>query len=131
MTEHDDATDVPDGDAIAGLLTERWPIADDERLRVKVDEAAPGLEAVLRGPRHRYTLRLTLQSTPDGVEPWAVLVDGLDALFGQLIESGRAHRTLPAGQGVAFQGAELAVEVEHAVPELEKLADQILGSGSD
>ena len=121
----------PDGAAIVSLLAERWPIQDDETLKVDVDPDEQRLSLSLDSPRHRYNLILTLRGHPQGAEPWTILVDALDALFGQLIESGRDHRALPAGADVEFQGAVLNVEVEHIVPELEKLADQILAKNDE
>ena len=126
----DGDAELPDGDLVASLLAQRWPIEEEESIRVDVQppagDVAEALELTLASPRHRYLLRLVIVQAPEGLDRWALLVDGLDAMFGQLIENGRAHRELPKGRGVEFQGAELEVVVEHTVPELKKLADQIL-----
>ena len=125
MTESEDQR--PDGDQIAALLAERWPTQPDETVAVAVESSDDErVVLTLESPRHRYTLTVTLRQAPANADRWALLVDALDGLFGQLIESGRAHRTLPTGVGVEFQGGEFEVVVERTVPELEKAAEQIL-----
>ena len=130
---HDDKpdNDVPDGDELARLLAQRWPLEPGEVLSASVDPAAPRIDLHLVSPRHRYSLGLKLTDIADGADRWSVLVDATDALFGQLIESGRTHRSLPTGVAVTFQGGVFEVTVEHAVPELEKLADQLLGEADE
>lgn len=123
----DDTEEGPPFDPaeIGPLLTGRWPIHDDERVTVEVEDERR-LRISLLGPRHRYAVSARLIDGPTGDEGWTLLVDALDLIFGQLIESDRDYRSLPAGTDVAFRGATLEVIVEHSVPELDKLADQIL-----
>lgn len=120
----------PVADVVARLLAERWGIGEPEVLTVDVDEAEGAVAAHLGAGPSRYTVRVTYRAgAGQDRDPWMLLVDALDALFGQLEESGREHRTLPSGEGVEFRGASFAVEVERSVPELQKLADRLIEEG--
>ncbi len=116
----------PDGAMVASLITERWSIDPSETVTIDIDGATHRIGLTLTGPRHRYQWWIALEEAPPAADPWALLVDALDALFGQFIESERDYRALPSGPGVAFMGATFDVTVEHRVPEVEKLADRLL-----
>lgn len=122
-----DPQELPHGDVVARLLAERYPLAPGEKLKVEVDPKVPVVELTLWDPRHRYTLKVGHRSGGSGEDPWMLAIDALDALFGQLIESGRAYRELPAGPDVDYQGVSFEVEVGHSFPEVERLAEQLLG----
>lgn len=124
--------EAPDATAVAALLTERW-LGGDATLSA-VDSLRDGrptfrltLERGARGARQRLTIELThLRGAKPG-EAWAELVDALDALLGQLVESGFAYRDLPVGSDVGFGDAVYRVDVSAARPELEAEADRLLG----
>ncbi|MEO1227616.1 MAG: hypothetical protein AAFZ18_01835 [Myxococcota bacterium] len=116
----------PLGEWVAQLLAERWEIPPDDKLRVDMDTKGGGVEAVLTSGSTEIEISVTYRSGAHDRDPWMVLVDALDALFGQLEESGRDHRALPTGEGVSFGGAEFLVNVEKRVPELQRLADRLL-----
>ena len=128
MSAEDEAWgEPPVGDVIARLLAERYPIGGDEKLTVDVVEAEPKkLALALWSARHRYEIDVAYQAGADGRDPWMLMVDALDALFGSLLESGRAHRDLPSGPGVQYEGAFFEVYARHDLPEVSKLADQLL-----
>lgn len=117
--------EAPHPDVLARLLEERYPIAAQDKLEVKLDEAEGRLTAVLWNPRHRWTIALRWEGG-GGDEPWMMSADALDALFGTLVESQHDHRSLPAGAGVEHNGARFTVAVEHDLPEVSRLADQLL-----
>lgn len=99
---------------------------------VRVDEAALELQFELVSGTSRFLIRLSPEEPNRLSDGWDTLLDALDALVGQFEESGRNHRSLPSGKGIAFREAKLNVDVQRNVPELERLASQILGaSGVD
>lgn len=123
---------APLGDVIAKLLAERYPIGRDEKLTVEVNTRDPKkLQLALWSARHRYEIDVAYQAGADGRDPWMLMVDALDALFGTLLENGRSHRDLPSGAGVVFDGAIFEVHARHDLPEVSKLADQLLASQPD
>ncbi|MCA9552233.1 MAG: hypothetical protein KC933_19500 [Myxococcales bacterium] len=126
----EDWGEAPHGDVIARLLAQRYPILPTERLTVDVLEAERGLKLVLFDRRHRYTIGVKYQAGLRGREGWMLLADALDALFGTFMESGRQHRDLPAGVDVEYEGALLQVDVERDLPEVTKLANQLLEQDS-
>lgn len=115
----------PIGDVIARLLAERWDI--DDTVRVDVDPDARALAASIDDGQQVVEVRLTYRSGAGDRDPWMLLADGLDALIGQLEEGGRRHRALPAGEGVDYLGAQFLVAIDRRVPELQRIADQLLG----
>lgn len=118
----------PVPDVVAALLTERWSIPEGDVLTVNVEVEEPrSLSARLRSGSVQYDLQLKYRSGARDRDPWMLLVDALDGLIGQFEESGRNHRELPSGEGVEYRGASLAVEVTRKVPELQRLADGLLG----
>jgi hypothetical protein len=126
--ERDDEAwgEPPHGDVIARLLAERYPISPGEKLTVEVDEAGRRMTLRLWDRRHRYHIGLTYQAGLGGRDGWMLMADALDGLFGTLMESGRRHRELPAGAGVEYEGALFEVVVEHDLPEVTKLANQLI-----
>lgn len=128
---HADLYEPPHGDVIARLLSERYPLAPGEKLTVEVDPKVPVVELALWDSRQRYALKVGHRSGGSGEDPWMLAVDALDALFGQLIDTGRAYRDLPTGLDVEYQGVSFEVEVEHSFPEVERLAEQLLEKHSD
>lgn len=129
VNDGDPAWGVPPvPDVVARLLRERWSIPAEERLAVEVDESTGALSLDLGAGRVVYRLRVQYQAGATGEDdPWMLMADALDALLGELEEQGRAHRTLPSGDGVEFRGARFRVEVERLVPELVRVADRLLG----
>lgn len=118
----------PDGEAIAELLTERHSTRAGDRVTVwSRATPRPALAVALESGRDRYEIELEYVEGAAGREIWMILADALDALFGTLVESGRAYRDLPAGEGVEFEGATFDVRVEHTIPELSRAADELLG----
>jgi hypothetical protein len=121
--------DPPVPDVLAKLLAERYPLAEGERFDVEVLDDA--IACTLVAPSHQIRVRIRYESGARSRDPWELLVDALDALVGQLVESGRRHRELPVGPGVEWDGARFTVEVEKDVPELRDLADRWLaGEGT-
>ncbi len=116
----------PHPDVIARLLAERYTVRPGEKLRVDLDEQDGSMCVHLWDARHRWriTVRWEAGGTPES--PWMLIADALDALFGTFIESGRNVRVLPAGSGVEHQGVYFEVTAEHDLPEVSKLADQLL-----
>jgi hypothetical protein len=121
------ADDAPDADALTELLTERYPLPKGEHASVAVDAAARRVAVTLRTKRSRTQIRVGYLRGAGRRDPWMLMVDAMDGLYGMLLENGRAHRELPTGTDVELDGAFFHVEIEHTVPELEKLADQLLG----
>lgn len=116
--------EAPVPDVLAALLAERYPLEEEERFEAEVRER--GLACTLRAPHHAIRIQIDYAAGARSRDPWVLLVDALDALVGQLIESGRAHRELPTGTGVEYEGAQFRVLVEKEVPELGALADRWL-----
>lgn len=122
----------PIPDVLARLLRERWSIPKADRLTADVHGDEGALSVELTSGRSTFRIRVTYRAgAGSGNDPWMLLADAVDALVGQLQESGHDHRALPAGEGVAFQGATFRVEVEKTVPELQRLADRLLGDAED
>lgn len=117
----------PIGDVITRLLEERYPIPATDTVAVDVDAANRHIELVYRARRHhyRFVVRYLRGAGPDR-DPWMLMVDALDGLYGVFREQGD-HRGLPTGPDVEHDAAFFAVGIEHLVPELEKLANQLLG----
>ncbi|MEQ9504470.1 MAG: hypothetical protein RIT81_46865 [Deltaproteobacteria bacterium] len=117
----------PLGDVVARLIAERYPLTPGEAVVVEVDAASRFVELVHEKRRHHFRFRVRyLRGAGEDRDPWMLMVDALDGLYGMFVESG-SHRTLPTGDDVQHDGAFFSVTVEHSVPELEKLADQMLG----
>ncbi|MCK6551477.1 hypothetical protein L6R52_36915 [Myxococcota bacterium] len=117
----------PDVEVLAELLTERYPIKKTETLRITstIDPVA-GLVLTLDAGRDRFVIGLHYLRGAGRRDPWLLLVDALDALYGTFLESNRAYRELPQGSDVEFDGAFFRVEVERLVPELSARADRML-----
>jgi hypothetical protein len=117
----------PDVDAVAELIAERYPVKKGDRLTVRaLINPLMALELMLDSGSDRYTICVAYLRGAGHRDPWMVTADALDAMFGMFIESGRAYRDLPAGDGVEYEGAYLRVTVEHSVPELVARADGML-----
>lgn len=118
----------PDTDAIAELLAERYPLKKEERLAVDATarETMPGLTLTLTSGRNVYTIEVEYRRGAGDREVWMVVTDALDALFGTFMENGRAHRDLPIGSDVEYEGAFFRVEATREVPDLSDKADQLL-----
>jgi hypothetical protein len=119
--------DAPDSDVITELLLERYPLASGQRLAAQVDTTERTLAVELLAGRHRYRIEVAYLRAAEDRDPWLLLVDALDNLYGSLLESSFDHRSLPSGDDVEFESAVLRVHVEHTMPELDRIADQILG----
>lgn len=124
----------PDSAVIMSLLTTRYPIERTARLQLALtidDEGAR--RATLSIDRTKTSTRpaerygLVVRHTRGGEPGWDLLVDALDALLGMLVESDFAHRELPAGEGVEFQGGEFFVDATYVRPDVERQADTFLG----
>lgn len=120
---------APDGDVIAELLRERYPVEPGASVAVAVDEEERALTLTMIAGRHQYALRLAYLRGAKDRDPWLLMADALDNLFGSFLESGRRYRELPQGSDVEFAGAFFSVSVEHTQPALDRLAEQILQSG--
>jgi len=116
----------PSGEMIAELLVERFPIEKGESVGVTVDEEGRALALEMNAGRHRYRIRIEYLRGAGSRDPWFVMVDALDNLFGTFIESGRAYRELPIGDDVEFEDAVFRISIEHEMPEMDRIADQIL-----
>lgn len=116
--------EAPIPDVMAALLAERHPLGPGERFDVDVLDR--GLGCALVAARHVVRIQIRYESGACSRDPWELLVDALDALVGQLVESDGDYRRLPIGQGVQFEGAFFSVDVEKDVPELRDLADRWL-----
>jgi hypothetical protein len=122
--------EAPDEELIVELLAERYPIAKGERVSVEVDAEERSVALALLDGKNVYRIRVEYLRGAGSRDPWSLLVDALDSLFGTLIESNRAYRVLPSGDDVEFADAFLRVTVERAVPDLDRMAKQILeGNG--
>ena len=125
--EQEDYGPPPDTEAIAELLAERYPLAKGEKVTVSAKEdPLIGLAAALDAARDRYEIALEYLRGAGERDPWMVLTDALDALYGTLIENGRDYRDLPTGSDVEYEGATFRVRVAHDLPELSRQADAIL-----
>lgn len=121
--------EAPDGDLIAELLRERYPLEPGESLAVETNEEERAISLSMTAGRDVYRMRVAYLRGAGDRDPWLLMVDALDNLFGSFLESNRRYRDLPQGSGVEFAGAFFTVVVEHARPELDRLAEQILRSG--
>lgn len=119
----------PHPDVIARLLLERYSIRAGERVRVDVNPERMAMTVVLSDDKHRISLTVAYLRGSDQADPWMRVADAVDALFGMLVESDRDYRALPDGADVEHGGAFFHVHVEHEIPQLERLADQILSLG--
>lgn len=118
----------PDGGDLAELLGERYTVKKGEKIAVTTsDDPLPAMTVVLEGGRDRYEIALEYLRGAGQRDPWMVLADAMDSLFGTLLESGRAYRDLPQGDDVEYEGAYFRVRVARDVPELSIKADRILG----
>ena len=116
----------PSEEMIAELLEERFPIEKGERLSVSIDPEEHDVTLTMIAGRHRYVFRVAYLRAAGSRDPWFLMIDALDNMFGTFIESNRAYRELPSGTDVEFDGAFFRVTVEHTMPEMERIADQIL-----
>ncbi len=113
------------------LLVQRYPLPPGDRLELSLS-AGPPQAATLRierpaqryRPKERYTVGITLS----GGGGWSHLVDAVDALYGQLVESGLDYRQLPVGEDLELGSARFEVTVERARPDLDAAADRLLES---
>lgn len=125
-----DHDDPPDTEAIAELLTERYAI--ERSFKVSVERPSSDKRLILRidrprrGGRQADRLEIELAEA-GGAVTWDLLVDALDALAGTLVESGYAHRELPAGPDVTFGDGIFFVRVDYIRPDLEQQAETLLG----
>ncbi len=97
-------------------------------LEVQLLDEPRGLRLNARRGSRTTELAVMYRRGAKNRDPWLLTVDALDALFGMWCESGFEHRALPSGEDVRFHDAMFRVDVVHRVPELDRLADQILGS---
>ncbi len=117
----------PKAEAVAKLLRQRYPIGTQESLLARALKDPPGWTLLLKGPEHHYEITIRYLRSENGGEPWGLVSDALDALFGSLIESGRNYRGLPTGEEIRFKEALFSVSVAHRMPSLEAEADRLLG----
>lgn len=119
----------PHPDVLARLLRERYEVPASERL--DVDPLGRGLRLTWRTSTRQTVFEVTyLRGAAPKEDPWDRVVDALDALAGQYVESGRDHRRLPRGDDVEHLGCFYRVRVESDVPELRRMADRLLSSDS-
>ncbi|MEM1025589.1 MAG: hypothetical protein AAGD10_16105 [Myxococcota bacterium] len=119
--------DAPQPEVVAELLGERHGPFD--KLEVDLHASDPrGLSAHIDLGARRTTIDVRFLRGPSP-DAWLTVADALDALLGSWLESGRDHRALPTGEDVEFQEAMMRVRVEQSVPELERIADQLLEGG--
>ena len=132
--KHDDSKqnepkwgEPPIGDVLARLLAERHPVPAGDVVSVDVDAANRHIALKHQSRRHhyRFVVRYLRGAGPER-DPWMLMVDALDALYGTFVEQG-SHLGLPTGPNVEHEAAFFSVGIDHSVPELEKLADQLLG----
>ena len=118
----DDSQDPWSEQAIQRAFIDRYPgLFDDVR--------------ITRGPFRLFTelekrpwlFALTVEFAGSDQEGWPILVDATDALIGMLIEANWNHRELPQGEGVVFGGKEVHVSIEKRRPDLDRIADELLG----
>lgn len=122
---------APDGAMIAELLCERYPLRRGETLTVAVNRSEHEMTARLDAGRDIYTIRVRYLRGAGERDLWMLVADALDGLFGMFIESDRAHRFLPTGDDVEYEGAFFRVRVEREVPALSEEADRLLGESAD
>lgn len=117
----------PDADELSALIKERYPLRKGERSRAWVDLETRSVAVTLDAGRHHYRIAVTYRRGAGRQrDPWLLMVDAVDALYGTFVENERTYRELPFGEDVEFDGAFFKVDVEHSVPELSKIADQLL-----
>ncbi len=112
----------PSGTTLAELLSERWAVSDALTVTVHPEGR---LVLVLTPPDHRYEISIRYLRGAGDADPWLLLADALDGLFGMFCET-RSHRDLPTGNDIEFQGAVFQVMVEHTMPSLVAAADRWL-----
>lgn len=127
--------EAPDPEYAAELLKERhliparfdlevsFPESEKEHphVRVSIDRPAEG-----RRPLERFVLDVKHQEGGPASERWSLTMNAADALVGTLVESEYAHRDLPAGDGLEFDGVQFGVLVSCARPDLDAAADRWL-----
>lgn len=132
--------EAPDPDYAAELLRERhliparfavlvsFPESEKEHPHVQVciDRPKEG-----RRPLERFILEIKHQEGGPEKERWPLTMNAADALVGTLVESDYAHRDLPAGDGLEFEGVQFGVLVSCVRPELEAEADRWLAAHPD
>lgn len=118
--------EAPIGEDIAHFLKERWRHDPGDRVSVEVDEVARCLRCRLVKARDRFDLSVSYRRGARQRDPWMLMADTLDALYGLLEESGYAHRELPQGADVEHLDAFFAVSIEKTAPDIEALANQWL-----
>lgn len=119
--------EAPLPEVVTKLLRQRWALPKSDELELAF--SARGAELSLRSGSSLVTFRIDDQG--ENAPDWEAVINALDALVGQFEESGRDHRSMPTGSGVAFEGRPFRVAVEKDVPELSQLADTLLsGRGS-
>jgi hypothetical protein len=120
---------APDTEAIAELLSERYPIKKDERITAETStskDSQPLVTVTLTSGRNIYLITVEYLRGAGERDAWEMVVDAADALFGTLIENGRDYRELPQGSDVEYDGAFFRVEASREVPDLSDKADQLL-----
>jgi hypothetical protein len=121
--------EAPQPEVVAELLRERHGPFD--RLAVDLHASEPrGLTASIDEGRHRTLIDVRFLRGPSQ-DAWLTVADALDALVGTWMEAGKDHRALPQGEDVQFEAAEMRVRVERSAPELDRVADQLLGGSGE
>ncbi len=124
--------ETPIADVISRLLLQRYQLPRSERVQADVNDEERFLSLRYYSGRSEYQIKVKyLRGAGPERDPWMLMADALDGLFGSLLESGRDYRSLPSGSEIGFQGAYFAVEVAHQIPELSRLADQILNPANN
>jgi len=119
--------EAPQPEVVAELLRERHGPFDG--LEVDLHATDPrGLTVSIDEGRQRTLIDVRFLRGASA-DAWLTVADALDALVGSWVEAGKDHRALPSGEDVAFEGAEMRVRVERTIPELERVADRLLGEG--
>lgn len=117
--------EAPQPEVVAELLAERHGPFDQVEVDLHASDPR-GLSAHIDVGPHRTSIDVRFLRG-ESEDAWLTVADALDALVGSWVESGQDHRGLPAGEDVQFKQAEMRVRVEQRVPDLERVADQLLG----